>query len=332
MDNQVWPPIPLIFTTTDPVPDWTRYAKTPNASLFGQGVTAPLTIIITAICGSLVTSAAYTIYGEYFWNPFELLLYIQKGHMSSAARAGTFFSGLCFLASQMALCIVLNAISTGMDMAALCPKWINIRRGCFILTIIAVAVCPWNYVNAASTFITVLSGWSVFLSGMTGILISDYFLVRRCQLHIGDMYVSDPEGAYWYTAGFNWRAFAAWTMGLWPLLREYPLPITPSYPLSRAPSSLPLPPINPLTNAPRSRLRPPHPRHRQRQRLGPCIRHVLLLRLLRVAIRLLVTIHCLPHQEAARQEPVRHGAAPHERRGRGGAAKGELRGRTRHVW
>ncbi|KAI9731222.1 MAG: hypothetical protein M1834_005415 [Cirrosporium novae-zelandiae] len=198
--------------------DWTRYAKTQNASIFGQGVTAPLTIIVTALCGALITSGAYTIYGEYFWNPFELLLHIQQVSMTPAARAGTFFSGLAFLASQMALCIVLNAISTGMDMAALCPKWINIRRGCFILTLIAVAVCPWNYVNQASTFITVLSGWSVFLSGMTGILISDYFLVRHCELHIGDMYMGNSSSAYWYTAGFNWRAFVAWAMGLWPLM------------------------------------------------------------------------------------------------------------------
>lgn len=200
--------------------DWTRYAKTPNAALFGQGVTCPLTIIITALCGLIVTSASAKIYGEYFWNPFELLLHIQQESMSAGARAGTFFSGLAFLASQLALCIVLNGISTGMDMAALCPRWINIRRGCYILTVIAVAVCPWNYVNNASTFITVLSGWSVFLSGMTGILIGDYFLVRKKQLHKGDMYRGKKDSAYYYTAGINWRAVTAWIMGIWPLLRK----------------------------------------------------------------------------------------------------------------
>jgi nucleobase:cation symporter-1, NCS1 family len=106
-------------------------------------------------------------------------------------------------------------------MAALCPRWINIRRGCFILTIISVAVCPWNYVNKATTFITVLSGWSVFLSGMTGILIFDYFLVRKGQLHQGDMYLGNSSSAYWYIAGFNWRAIVAWSMGIWPLLRRF---------------------------------------------------------------------------------------------------------------
>lgn len=103
--------------------DWTRYAKTPNAALFGQLVTAPITICVTAICGILITSAAATIYDQYIWNPFELLLTIQQNSLTPGARAGTFFAGLGFLCSQLALCIVLNCVSAGMDLAALCPKW-----------------------------------------------------------------------------------------------------------------------------------------------------------------------------------------------------------------
>lgn len=128
-------------------------------------------------------------------------------------------------------------------------RWINIRRGCYILTVIAIAICPWNYVtwvlvlsyrshghvcDAAEnwkadsnetcrnpgTFITVLSGWSVFLSPMTGIVISDYFLVRHGEYHLGDMYMGNSRSAYWYTAGFNWRCFIAWLLGMAPLLRK----------------------------------------------------------------------------------------------------------------
>ncbi|KKY14581.1 putative ncs1 nucleoside transporter family protein [Phaeomoniella chlamydospora] len=203
--------------------DWTRYSSRPRSSLFGQLFTCPLTITLTALCGLLITSATSTLYdGEYLWNPFLLLLYIQQrpGFSSSAsARAGTFFAGFGLLFSQLALCIVLNGMSCGMDLAALCSRYINIRRGTYICTIIAVAICPWQYVTQASVFITVLSGWSVFLSPMTGILLSDYFVVRACRLRVSDLYLGvDPAGAYWYTLGFNWRAFIAWTTGLWPLL------------------------------------------------------------------------------------------------------------------
>lgn len=152
--------------------DWTRYAKSPRSALFGQLVTAPITISITAVCGLLITSATQQMYGVYLWNPFELLLHVQQTSSTPAARAGTFFAGLGFLASQMALCIILNCVSAAMDLSALCPKWINIRRGCYLVSIISIAICPWQYVTRPTTFITVLSGWSVFLSPMTGLVVS----------------------------------------------------------------------------------------------------------------------------------------------------------------
>ncbi|KAF3023152.1 hypothetical protein E8E14_013987 [Neopestalotiopsis sp. 37M] len=156
--------------------DWTRYARSPNSALFGQFVTAPIFIVVTALCGILITSGAATIYGEYIWNPFELLLTIQNHSMTPAARAGSFFAGLGFLTDQLALCQMLNGISTGMDMAALCPN------------------------------------------PMTGIVVSDYFMVRRGEYHIGDLYLGDQRSAYWYTHGFNFRGFAAWILGMAPLL------------------------------------------------------------------------------------------------------------------
>lgn len=68
-----------------------------------------------------------------------------------------------------------------------------------------------------------MSGWSVFLSPMTGIVVSDYFMVRRGEYHIGDLYLGDSRSAYWYTHGFNFRGFAAWILGMAPLLREFTL-------------------------------------------------------------------------------------------------------------
>lgn len=175
-------------------------------------------ICVTAVCGLLITSATAEIYGVYLWNPFELLLHIQQTSLTAGCRAGTFFAGLGFLCSQLALCIVLNCVSAGMDLAALCPKWINIRRGGYFVSIIAIAICPWQYVTQPTTFITVLSGWSVFLSPMTGIVVSDYFLVRKRNYHLGDLYTGNKSSAYWYHHGFNWRGFTAWVMATWPTL------------------------------------------------------------------------------------------------------------------
>ncbi|KXS99793.1 hypothetical protein AC579_9448 [Pseudocercospora musae] len=198
--------------------DWTRYAKTHNAALLGQLVAAPILICVTAVCGLLITSATNDLYGVATWNPFELLLLIQQRSLSPAARAGTFFAGLGFFLDQLALCVILNCVSGGMDIAALCPKWMNIRRGGYLMSMISVAIVPWNYVSKPTTFITVLSGWSVFLSPMTGIVIGDYFLVRRQDYHLGDLYSGTSASAYWYTAGFNWRGIIAWCIGIAPTL------------------------------------------------------------------------------------------------------------------
>ena len=109
--------------------DWTRYARTPNAALFGQAITAPFVICITALCGILIASASEQLYGRtVFWNPFQLLNHVQAS-MTPAARAGTFFAGLGLLASQIALSIVLNSVAAGMDLTTLWPRYINLRRG-----------------------------------------------------------------------------------------------------------------------------------------------------------------------------------------------------------
>ena len=199
--------------------DWTRYSRHQNGAIYGQAFAAPLSVCLTAFFGILITSAASALYGQIFWNPFLLLLHVQsESSFDPATRAGTFFAGLGLLASQMSLCIVLNSMSAGMDLTTLAPQYINIRRGTWAVLIIGVAILPWNLVNTASVFIIVLSGWSIFLAPMAGILIADYFGVRRRSLHLADLYIGNSSSAYWYTGGFNFRAFTAWVLGLWPML------------------------------------------------------------------------------------------------------------------
>ena len=105
-----------------------------------------------------------------------------------------------------------------MDLTTLAPQYVNIRRGAMIILVIGVAIVPWNLVNTASTFLAVLQGWSVTLAPMIGVLVADYFAVRRRTLHLADLYSGNPTSAYWYTLGFNCRAVVAWAMGLWPLI------------------------------------------------------------------------------------------------------------------
>jgi NCS1 family nucleobase:cation symporter-1 len=136
--------------------DWTRYANRRLAPTLSQLVAAPVTITVTAVIGIIVTSAAKDLLGEVVWNPIYLLADIQNMYDSSPrARAGVFFASVGMVSTQLAvrtcpsstrgnmltgvkISVVLNSVSIGMDMAGLCPKYINIRRGSYIMAIIGI--------------------------------------------------------------------------------------------------------------------------------------------------------------------------------------------------
>ena len=84
--------------------DWSRYAKTPQAPRIGIWVICPLALTITAMFGVFVTSATVQMYGKAIWQPITLLIHIQDVDYSAATRAGTFFGGLGWFLSQLAVC------------------------------------------------------------------------------------------------------------------------------------------------------------------------------------------------------------------------------------
>ncbi|ODA79808.1 hypothetical protein RJ55_05404 [Drechmeria coniospora] len=200
--------------------DWTRYAKTRHSPTPSQLIASPVTISVTAVLGIIVTSAAVDVLGGgIIWNPIMLLAAIQDYYeSSSAARAGVFFAGLGLVASQLSISVVLNSISCGMDMAGLWPKYINIRRGAYIMAIIGIAIQPWQLLSTATKFLSVMGGFGVFLAPATGILLADYHLVRRHKLKISHLYIGDSASIYWFDHGFNWRSFLTFGMASWPLL------------------------------------------------------------------------------------------------------------------
>jgi NCS1 family nucleobase:cation symporter-1 len=98
----------------------------------------------------------------------------------------------------------------------LMPRYITQRRGAIIFSILGVLANPWRFLTQASTFITVLSSFGVFMSPAAAILVVDFWIVRRTKWNIPDLYT--PHGIYWFAGGVNWRAMVAYTMGMWPAL------------------------------------------------------------------------------------------------------------------
>lgn len=162
------------------------------------------------------------------WNP-PLLVQAWLDHDYSAkSRAAGFFAGCGLVICQLAINTIDNAFSAGMDMAGLFPGFINIRRGAYIALILSIAMCPWQLLSAASTFISVLSAYSVFLGPMVGIMVADYWILRSRRVKLSDLYHPGKEGLYYFWHGINWRSFAAWILGWVYLLPGFAHAVTPS--------------------------------------------------------------------------------------------------------
>ncbi|KAI0176151.1 NCS1 nucleoside transporter family protein-like protein [Hypoxylon sp. FL1284] len=198
--------------------DFSRYARDRRAYITGTITSAWITGILVCVVGLVTTSAAQKIYGEVYWNPPDLLMrMMDNGDGSSAARAGVFFLGFGFGLTSMFENICGNSVAGGIDLAGLWPKYINIRRGAIITFVAAWVVQPWQLVNKATTFLQVLSSFSVFLSPMIGLMAVDFYLLRGQKIRLTHLY-SGTDSSYWYWNGINWRAIVAWVCGWIPTI------------------------------------------------------------------------------------------------------------------
>ncbi|KAE8441774.1 hypothetical protein EG329_004332 [Mollisiaceae sp. DMI_Dod_QoI] len=207
--------------------DYARFAHKPRDAIMGQIFSFPVYAIICSIIGILVTAATQNRFGGALWNlPDIFTTLIQNG--GSRERAAGFFAGAALVISQIGVNVPGNALSGGFDLAATFPRYINIRRGAYITALVSVACNPWRLVNTATTFISVLGSYSVFLGPMTGLMISSYFVINRRKINVDDLFVGNKQSVYWYTWGINWRAVVAWVCGVAPTMPGFVASVQPS--------------------------------------------------------------------------------------------------------
>ncbi|KAK5444239.1 hypothetical protein LTS15_010354 [Exophiala xenobiotica] len=195
------------------VPDLARYSKTPNAQVWGQLIALPVAQTICGAFGVLATAAVKDTYGTAYWNPYDLLESILDHSYTSKARAGVFFASAAFAFATLGTSIACNFIPFAADVTSLLPKYINIVRGQILCLIIAFGIVPWKIVASADGFLAFIDGYSIFQFPITAIMVVDYFLIRRGNMSIPDMYNLSPNGRYYYYHGFNIRAFVAFVAG-----------------------------------------------------------------------------------------------------------------------
>jgi nucleobase:cation symporter-1, NCS1 family len=190
------------------IPDFTRYARSQKAQVRGQSIGLPASMTLFAFIGVVVTSATTIIYGETIWDPVVLAGKFENKIFVSLAM-------IAVAISTLATNIAANIVSPANDFSNLAPRKINFRRGGYITGIIGILIFPWKLIADPSGYIfTWLVGYSSLLGPIGGIMIADYFFIRRQTLIVEDLY--RMKASYTYSKGFNWMAVIALILGILP--------------------------------------------------------------------------------------------------------------------
>jgi NCS1 family nucleobase:cation symporter-1 len=192
------------------IPDFSRYAVSQRDQVVGQTLGLPLTMALYAFIGVAVTSATRIIFGKTIWDPVDVLTRFESPAVLILAMIS-----LCV--ATLATNIAANVVSPANDFAHLWPKLISFRTGGFITGVVGVLMRPWKLVADPSGYIfTWLIAYSALLGPIGGILIADYFVYRRRQLNVADLY--RENGEYQFSGGFSIVALVALALGILPSL------------------------------------------------------------------------------------------------------------------
>jgi NCS1 family nucleobase:cation symporter-1 len=188
------------------IPDFTRYAKSQKVQMLGQALGLPTAMTLYSFIGVAVTSASVVLFGQAIWDPVALLGRFHQPVVASIAL-------VALLVATLNTNVAANVVSPSNDFSNLNPRLISFRTGGFITGVLGVLMMPWKLLGDYSAYIF---GWLVGYSGLlgpiAGVMIADYFVVRRCDLNVDDLY--RRNGLYEYDRGVNYRAVLALGLGI----------------------------------------------------------------------------------------------------------------------
>jgi NCS1 family nucleobase:cation symporter-1 len=187
------------------IPDFTRYARSQRDQIVGQALGLPATMTFYSFIGIAVTSATLIIFGEALWNPVAVLS--RLGNPFAVVLAM-----IALLMATLNVNVAANVVSPANDFSNLSPRRISFRTGGLITCAMGIVMQPWTLMSSYSNYIFKwLVGYSGFLGPIAGVLICDYFVVRKKYLVVEDLY--QRNGQYEYSRGFNWTAILALALG-----------------------------------------------------------------------------------------------------------------------
>ena len=185
--------------------DFARFAKTERTMRTGNFLGLPVNFFVFSIVTVIVTAGTVKVFGAAVMDPVAI---VEKIHNPVVVILGS----ATFIVATMGINIVANFVSPAYDIANLYPEKISFRTGGLIASILSVLVCPWIFVSSPQAITIFVGIFGAVLGPMYGIMVSDYYLVKRQQVVLRDLYTLSPAGSLHFDGGWNPRAL--WALAL----------------------------------------------------------------------------------------------------------------------
>jgi NCS1 family nucleobase:cation symporter-1 len=182
--------------------DFARFGKDEAAMKTGNFLGLPLNFLVFSIITVIVTAGTLKVFGQAIMDP---VLIVEKIGNPVVVIIGA----VTFIVATMGINIVANFVSPAYDIANLYPEKINFRMGGLITSILSVLVCPWLFVASPQAITLFVSIFGAVLGPLFGVIIADYFLVKRRTVIVEDLYSMSPAGSCYYDGGWNRKAVMA---------------------------------------------------------------------------------------------------------------------------
>ena len=183
--------------------DFARFVKSEKQMTVGNFLGLPVSLAIFSLIALVITAGTVVVFGETLTNPTDIVARVDNLTL-------TIIAALTFFAATVGINLVANFIPPAYDIANLAPAHISARTGGFITAAIAFFIgALWvSFISnvGIAAFVDTLGA---VLAPLYGILVADYYLVRRQQLNLQDLFSAEPGSTYYYNGGWNRNAMIA---------------------------------------------------------------------------------------------------------------------------
>ncbi|OEC36426.1 nucleobase:cation symporter-1, NCS1 family [Pseudomonas cuatrocienegasensis] len=186
--------------------DFARFVRDEKQMTVGNFLGLPISLAIFSLIALVITAGTVVVFGETLTNPTDIVARVDNLTL-------TIVAALTFFAATVGINLVANFIPPAYDIANLAPARISARTGGFITAAIAFFIgALWVAFISQVGIAAFVDTLGAVLAPLYGIIVADYYLVRRQQLNVQDLFSAEPGSTYYFDGGWNRKAMIAFAV------------------------------------------------------------------------------------------------------------------------